>query len=86
MARVSAGCETLQEFAAAAAVIYAVSTVIARPRLRRIPIGIFVVFRNGVGTVAFFIATNYLYGPSTSSTWLRRFSGNGCWFTAASSS
>ena len=50
-------------FAAAAAVIYAVSTVIARPRLRRIPIGIFVVFRNGVGTVAFFIATNYLYGP-----------------------
>ncbi len=50
-------------FAAAAAVIYAVSTVIARPRLKQIPVGIFVVFRNGVGTVAFFIAAIYLYGP-----------------------
>lgn len=49
-------------FAAAAAVIYAVSTVIAKPRLDRVPLGIFMVFRNAIGAVFFFIAASYLYG------------------------
>ncbi len=49
-------------FAAGAATIYAISTIIARPRLDRIPLGIFTVFRNAVGTVFFFVAAVYLYG------------------------
>ena len=49
--------------AAGAAAAYAVSTVIARPRLARIPTGIFAVFRNVVGTVTFAIIAAYLYGP-----------------------
>lgn len=49
-------------FAAAAASIYAMSTIIARPRLDRIPLGIFTVFRNAVGTAFFFVAASYLYG------------------------
>ncbi|MEE9300359.1 MAG: DMT family transporter [Alphaproteobacteria bacterium] len=49
-------------FAAAAAGIFAVSTIIARPRLKRIPLGIFMVFRNALGTVVFFFAALYLYG------------------------
>jgi len=49
--------------AAGAAVIYAVSTIIAKPLLKHIPIGIFSVVRTGVGTVAFFAAASYLYGP-----------------------
>ena len=51
-------------FAALAAVIYAVSTIIAKPRLKRIPLGILTVFRNSVGAVFFFVATAYLYGPA----------------------
>ena len=49
-------------FAAAAAVIYAASTVIAKPRLARVPLGIFMVFRNAVGAVFFFVIASYLYG------------------------
>ena len=49
-------------YAASAAVIYAVSTIIARPRLHNIPLGIFTVFRNAVGTVFFFSVASYLYG------------------------
>ncbi len=48
--------------AAGAAASYAVSTVIARPRLARIPTGIFSVFRNVVGTVTFALIAIYLYG------------------------
>lgn len=48
--------------AAGAAASYAVSTVIARPRLARIPTGIFSVFRNVVGTIVFSIIALYLYG------------------------
>jgi drug/metabolite transporter (DMT)-like permease len=51
-------------FAAAAAVTYAISTVIARRFLRGIPLGIFSVFRVAVGTVAFFVIALYLFGPS----------------------
>lgn len=48
--------------AAGAAASYAVSTVIARPRLARIPTGIFSVFRNVVGTITFAVIAVYLYG------------------------
>ena len=48
--------------AAGAAASYAVSTVVARPRLARIPTGIFSVFRNVVGTVTFAVIAVYLYG------------------------
>lgn len=50
-------------YAALAAITYAVSTVLARLRLKDVPLGIFSVFRSAVGTVAFFIAAVYLFGP-----------------------
>jgi len=50
-------------FAALAAGFNAVSTILARQRLQRIPLGIFTVFRNMVGTVVFFGIANYYYGP-----------------------
>lgn len=49
--------------AAGAATAFAISTVIARPRLARIPTGIFSVFRNVVGTITFSVIAVYLYGP-----------------------
>ena len=50
-------------YAAAAASIYAISTVIGRRWLKNVPVGIFSVFRSAVGTVIFFIIANYLFGP-----------------------
>ncbi len=50
-------------YAALAATTYAVSTVVARLRLKDVPLGIFSVFRSAVGTVAFFTAALYLFGP-----------------------
>jgi drug/metabolite transporter (DMT)-like permease len=50
-------------FVALAASINAVSTIIAKQRLTRIPLGIFTVFRNMVGTVVFFGVASYYYGP-----------------------
>jgi drug/metabolite transporter (DMT)-like permease len=50
-------------FAALAAVTYAFSTIVARGWLRGVPIGIFSVFRTGVGTIAFFWVVIYLFGP-----------------------
>lgn len=50
-------------YAAAAAAIYALSTIVARPRIKHIPLGIFTVFRNCVGALFFFFAAAYLYGP-----------------------
>ena len=50
-------------FAAAAAVIYAVSTVFAKLCLTNVPVGIFSVFRTVVGTTVFFIIATYLFGP-----------------------
>ncbi len=49
--------------AAGAAVVYAVSTIIAKPLLKQIPTGIFSVVRTGVGTIVFFAAASYLFGP-----------------------
>lgn len=50
-------------YAALAAAIYAVATVIGRRWLVRVPLGIFSVFRSAIGTVIFFIIANYLFGP-----------------------
>jgi drug/metabolite transporter (DMT)-like permease len=50
-------------FVALAAVSNAVSTILAKQRLTRIPLGIFTVFRNIVGTVVFFVIACYYYGP-----------------------
>lgn len=49
--------------AAGAAVVYAISTIIAKPLLKKVPTGIFSVVRIGVGTIVFFIAASHLYGP-----------------------
>ncbi len=51
-------------YAALAAITYAFSTIIARSWLKDVPVGIFSVFRTGVGTIAFFIVVIYLFGPS----------------------
>ncbi|MDJ0947360.1 MAG: DMT family transporter [Alphaproteobacteria bacterium] len=48
--------------AAAAAATLACSTVVSKVRLKNIPIGIFTVYRTGVGTIIFFFAALYLFG------------------------
>ncbi|QMU62306.1 MAG: EamA family transporter [Gammaproteobacteria bacterium] len=49
-------------YAALAAVIYAVSIVLAKLFLKNVPLGIFSVFRSAVGTIVFFIIASYLFG------------------------
>jgi drug/metabolite transporter (DMT)-like permease len=46
------------------AIVLAVSTIISKQRLGRIPLGIFTVFRTGMGAVIFFFAALHFYGPS----------------------
>lgn len=46
--------------AAAAAVLTAISTIIAKVRLKNIPLGIFTVVRTGLGAIIFFWVTVYL--------------------------
>ncbi|MBR8827474.1 MAG: DMT family transporter [Gomphosphaeria aponina SAG 52.96 = DSM 107014] len=53
---------TGEVFVAIAAVITSVSTIIGKLKLQSIPLGIFTVYRNVVGTVIFFILANLLYG------------------------
>ena len=48
--------------AGAGAVALAVSTIISKSRLPRIPLGIYTVFRTSMGTVIFFCAALYVYG------------------------
>ncbi|MEM8839297.1 MAG: DMT family transporter [Pseudomonadota bacterium] len=48
--------------AAAAAALTAVSTIIAKVRLKNISLGIFTVVRTGLGSIIFLIATIYLLG------------------------
>ena len=50
-------------YAAIAALVLAISTVLSKRRLGRIPIGIFTVFRTALGTVFFYLAASYLFGP-----------------------
>lgn len=52
-----------EAYAALGAVTLAVSTLISKRRLVRIPLGIFTVFRTGVGAVVFFVIAASLYGP-----------------------
>ena len=49
--------------AALGAALLAVSTVFSKLRLSHIPMGIFTVVRTGLGTVVFFVAAIYLFGP-----------------------
>lgn len=50
-------------FVALAAALNSIATIITKQRLKRIPMGIFTVFRNMVGTVVFFAIACYYYGP-----------------------
>lgn len=49
---------------AIAAIITSISTVNTKSQLQNIPIGIFSIYRNILGTVIFFILANVLYGPA----------------------
>lgn len=47
----------------AASVVSATASIISKVWLKRVPTGIFAVFRTGIGTVFFFVAAIYLFGP-----------------------
>jgi drug/metabolite transporter (DMT)-like permease len=49
-------------FAAAGAIVAAISTVLSKARLKRIPLGVFAVIRTAIGTVVFFIIAKGLFG------------------------
>ncbi|MCC3408344.1 MAG: DMT family transporter [Microcoleus sp. PH2017_10_PVI_O_A] len=49
---------------AIAAIIGAISAVVGKLQLQSIPLGIFSIYRNILGTVFFFILANFLYGPN----------------------
>lgn len=49
---------------AIAAIIAAISTVVGKLQLQSIPLGIFTIYRNILGTVIFFLLANLLYGPN----------------------
>jgi drug/metabolite transporter (DMT)-like permease len=51
-------------FVAIAAIIGSISTVIGKLQLQSIPLGIFTIYRNILGTVIFFLLANLLYGPN----------------------
>ncbi|WP_373481056.1 DMT family transporter [Geminocystis sp.] len=49
-------------FVAIAAIINSISNIMGKLQLRSIPIGIFMIYRNILGTVIFFLLANILYG------------------------
>ncbi|MFM9266168.1 DMT family transporter [Tychonema sp. BBK16] len=49
-------------FVAIAAIIGAIATVVGKLQLQSIPLGIFTIYRNILGTVIFFLLANFLYG------------------------
>lgn len=51
-------------FVAIAAIIGSISTVVGKLQLQSIPLGIFMIYRNILGTVIFFLLANLLYGPN----------------------
>ncbi|MDF0556383.1 DMT family transporter [Kamptonema sp. UHCC 0994] len=51
-------------FVAMAAIIGSIATVVGKLQLQSIPLGIFTIYRNILGTVIFFILANLLYGPN----------------------
>jgi drug/metabolite transporter (DMT)-like permease len=46
-----------------AAIIRSISGIFTKSQLQSIPLGIFIVYRNIVGTIIFFVFANLLYGP-----------------------
>lgn len=48
---------------AIAAIITSISTVNTKMQLKAVPVGVFSIFRNIIGTVLFFLLANILYGP-----------------------
>lgn len=50
-------------YAALAAITYVTAIVVARLRLKNVPLGILSVFRSLVGTIIFFTIASYLFGP-----------------------
>ncbi len=50
-------------FVAIAAIIGSIATVVGKLQLQSIPLGIFTIYRNILGTVFFFLLANLLYGP-----------------------
>ncbi len=51
-------------FVALAAIIGAIATVVGKLQLQSIPLGIFTIYRNILGTVIFFLLANLLYGQN----------------------
>ena len=51
-------------FVAIAAIIGSIATVVGKLQLQSIPLGIFTIYRNILGTVIFFLVANILYGPN----------------------
>ena len=49
---------------AIAAVIASISTIMGKLQLQSVPLGIFTIYRNVLGTTIFFFVANILYGPS----------------------
>jgi drug/metabolite transporter (DMT)-like permease len=50
-------------FVAIAAIVGSIATVVGKLQLQSIPLGIFTIYRNILGTVFFFLLANLLYGP-----------------------
>ncbi|WP_293128188.1 DMT family transporter [Microcoleus sp. bin38.metabat.b11b12b14.051] len=81
---------------ALAAIIGSISTVVGKLQLQSIPLGIFSIYRNILGTVIFFLLANILYGPNHFAEVLSPFlwkwmivyaaiivvTGQLCWFAA----
>ncbi|MEG4318298.1 MULTISPECIES: DMT family transporter [unclassified Microcoleus] len=81
---------------AIAAIIGSISTVVGKLQLQSIPLGIFTIYRNILGTVIFFLLANFLYGPNHFAEVLSPFlwqwmlvyaaiivvTGQLCWFAA----
>lgn len=55
---------TGEVFVAIAAIIGSIATVVGKLQLQSIPLGIFTIYRNILGTVIFFLLANLLYGPN----------------------
>lgn len=51
-------------FVAIAAIIGSIATVVGKLQLQSVPLGIFTIYRNILGTVIFFLLANLLYGPN----------------------
>ena len=81
-------------FAVAGAIVGAISTVISKIRLQRIPLGIFSVVQTAIGTVVFFLIANVFFGSKHFADvlspllwkWMLLYgavivmAGQGCWF------